>query len=302
MTSAEARRREESANAKCEEASESLRKARASLDGRVVAEFSALIDTERSPIVLRQKFNALKRAELEMQRMVVEANAEAEGVARKFRTKHFDLKRLQWENLKIVVYQSKKAMRPQPERDQWNQGGEATLTTFPGWVPLPQSEGGTRNLPPMWHRAQCYVCHNFFGPEGDYVPGTCSHPVHISCLLRMLHKATKCGSCRAPYHSRLWFQFGLEEKMDGAKLALQPPSTSSGGNGRGPSERLACALLNYCIMKYQKIHNDGVPMAEKRAAIDRFRAEARRRFADDRLMMADRTEGYNLRDEPLNLR
>ncbi|KAL3685856.1 hypothetical protein R1sor_003878 [Riccia sorocarpa] len=153
---------------KYKQAAESLRKARDSRNGRCVVDFATLTDTERSPAVLRQKFHALKRADLEVQRAVVEMNATAEGIAWKFRMKHFNLKNMQGDNLKIIVYRGKKAMWPQKEQERWNQGGEASLTTFPGWIPLSEAEGGTPNLPVMWHRAQCYVCHNYFGPEGGY--------------------------------------------------------------------------------------------------------------------------------------
>ncbi|KAL3700987.1 hypothetical protein R1sor_019009 [Riccia sorocarpa] len=66
-------------------------------------------------------------------------------------------------------------MWPQPERVRWNQAGDAIFTTFLGWIPLPHAEGGTKDLPAMCNRAQCYVCQNYFGPEGGYVPGTCQH-------------------------------------------------------------------------------------------------------------------------------
>ncbi|KAL3682909.1 hypothetical protein R1sor_000931 [Riccia sorocarpa] len=223
--------------------------------------FANLTDAERSPSVLRQKFHSLKRADLELQRAVVEFNVKAEGLAWKFRTKHFDLKQMQGDNLKIVVYHGKKAMWPRDERERWNHGGDATLTTFPGWIPLPQAEGGTENLPAMWHKAQCYVCLSYFGPEGGYVPSPCDHPVHISCLLRMLHKGTRCGICRAAYHSRLWFQFNLEEKMSGAKLSLRP------------------RFLNQCLPAQEQ--SDGERRKEE--------------------ILADCSDGYHLHEEAINL-
>ncbi|KAL3687689.1 hypothetical protein R1sor_013998 [Riccia sorocarpa] len=199
-----------------------LPKTRELLHGRCVAEFDSTTEAARSPSGLRQKFHALKRVELELQTERADLDAAAQGVSWKFRTKHHDLKNMQCDNLKILVYRGKKTMWPQPARDRWNEGGSVVRQAFPGWVTLPMTEGGTKNLPPMWHRAQCYVCQNFFGPEGGYVPGTCAHPVHISCLLRMLHKCTKCGICRKEYHPRLWFQFSLEDKLPAARQSLEP--------------------------------------------------------------------------------
>ncbi|KAL3687005.1 hypothetical protein R1sor_013314 [Riccia sorocarpa] len=150
-----------------------------------------------------------------------------------------------------------------------------------GWIPLPHAEGGTKDLPAMWHRAQCYVCQNYFGPEGGYVPGTCQHPIHISCMLRMLHKGTKCGICRAPFHSLLWFQFSLEDKMTAAKWTLNvrflnqrlPSHSQTNGERR---KALLVPFMKDCLLTYQHLHNDGSPMAEKRAVVDRFRIETRR--------------------------
>ncbi|KAL3697912.1 hypothetical protein R1sor_011988 [Riccia sorocarpa] len=76
-------------------ASESLLKARDSLNGRCVADFSSLTEAEGSPMVLQQKFHSLKRAELEVQRVTVEFNSRAKGVAWKFKTKHYDLTSMQ---------------------------------------------------------------------------------------------------------------------------------------------------------------------------------------------------------------
>ncbi|KAL3682012.1 hypothetical protein R1sor_000034 [Riccia sorocarpa] len=72
-----------------------LRKTRELLQGRCVAEFDSTTEAARSPSGLRQKFHALKRVELQLQRERADLDAAAQRVSWKFRTKHHHLKNMQ---------------------------------------------------------------------------------------------------------------------------------------------------------------------------------------------------------------
>ncbi|KAL3676433.1 hypothetical protein R1sor_026381 [Riccia sorocarpa] len=183
----------------------------------------------------------------------------------------------------MIVVRGNKAMCPPAARDVWNTANrdgdlERIATFFPGWAPLAPTDGGNIGLSLIWHRKDCGVCHNFFGPEGDYLPGSCGHPVHIACLLKLIVTGTSCVVCRAPYHKRLWYQFACEKHL-----------------------QAAAAFSTSAFHEYAAAHRDCQPMAKRLEIIDRWEARADKDFADKHLVPDDRAHGYNVRERALDL-
>ncbi|KAL3682172.1 hypothetical protein R1sor_000194 [Riccia sorocarpa] len=167
---------------------------------------------------------------------------------RKWSTEDHDLITKQGPDLNLMVYRDMQSMWPSDALQRWTYGGKETLRSmFPGWIPLSTREGGNltppvdggrdgisklpkpRTVPDIWHGALCGVCLDGFGPEGGYVSGTCPHPFHLACINQLLHKRSKCGSCRTPFHDRLWFQFCLDGTMETAKKdAMKKPIVPGG--------------------------------------------------------------------------
>lgn len=58
----------------------------------------------------------------------------------------------------------------------------------------------------------CAICANPFGPEGFYTVATCGHMYHPQCLIQSMIKTRACY-CRAPFHPRLYLQFGVRDFM-----------------------------------------------------------------------------------------
>ncbi|KAL3695621.1 hypothetical protein R1sor_009697 [Riccia sorocarpa] len=136
------------------------------------------------------------------------------------RTRAEEDPRRQWEllriDMKMIVVRGNKAMWPPAAREVWNTANrdgdlERIATFFPGWAPLAPADGGTIGLSPIWHRKDCGVCHNFFGPEGGYMPGSCSHPVHIACLLKLIVTGTSCVVYRFVSEEEEFVSFDQEE-------------------------------------------------------------------------------------------
>ncbi|KAL3701883.1 hypothetical protein R1sor_019905 [Riccia sorocarpa] len=59
--------------------------------------------------------------------------------------------------------------------------------------------------------------------------------------------------------------------------------------------------LRECIKKYLALHSRRLSLDQKKSEIKKFRWDAHRRFSDDRLQVEDRSQGYNLREEAVNL-
>ncbi|KAL3693468.1 hypothetical protein R1sor_007119 [Riccia sorocarpa] len=206
-----------------------------------------------------------------------------EVVTRKYCNRHYDPVLLEGIDLKMIVVQGNKAMWPPAAREVWNTANrdddlEWIAIFFPGWAPLSPTDGGTIGLSPIWHRRDCGVCHNFFGPEGGYMPGSCSHPVHIACLLKLITTGTSCVVCRAPYHKRVWYPFAVEKHLPAA-----------------------ADLLHTRLSRYTAAHRGGQPMARRLEIIDRWEARADMDFADRHLVPDDRAHGYNVRERAIDL-
>ena len=59
----------------------------------------------------------------------------------------------------------------------------------------------------------CPICSNQFGPEGGWSLGTCQCMYHPMCLISHALIRRFCAICKAPFHERLYEQFGLEPYM-----------------------------------------------------------------------------------------
>jgi hypothetical protein len=60
--------------------------------------------------------------------------------------------------------------------------------------------------------SSCPICSNPYGPEGCYQVGSCGHRYHPQCLIKYMIQRRTCY-CRAPFHPRLYLQFGLKDHM-----------------------------------------------------------------------------------------
>ncbi|KAL3689888.1 hypothetical protein R1sor_016197 [Riccia sorocarpa] len=212
----------------------------------------------------------------------------------------------------MIVVRGNKAMWPSAAREVWNTANrdgdlERIATFFPGWAPLAPADGGTIGLSPIWHRRDCGVCHNFFGPEGGYMSGSCSHHVHIACLLKLITTRTSCVVCRAPYHKRIWFQFAVEKHLPAA-AAFSTPAYHDARREPFSWEReynrrrdLIVPYLRTAFVAYAAAHRDRWPLARCLEIIDRWEARADRDFADRHLVPDDIAHGYNVCERALDL-
>ncbi|KAL3689618.1 hypothetical protein R1sor_015927 [Riccia sorocarpa] len=213
-----------------------------------------------------------------------------EVVTRKYSNRHYDPVLLEGIDLKMIVVRGNKAMWPRAAREVWNTANrdgdlERITTFFLGWALLALADGGTIGLSPIWHRKDCGVCHNFFGPEGGYLPGSCGHPVHIACMLKLIVTGTSCVMCRAPYHKRLCAHrepFSWEREYNRRRDLIVP-------------------YLRTAFVTYAAAHRDRQPMARRLDIIDRWEARADMDFADRNLVPDDRAHGYNVRERALDL-
>ncbi|KAL3685128.1 hypothetical protein R1sor_003150 [Riccia sorocarpa] len=215
-------------------------------------------------------------------------------------------------DLNMILVRGNKAMWLPAAREVWNTANrnddlQRIATFFPGWAPLAPTDGGTIGLSPIWHRKDCGVCHNFFGLEGGYLPGSCGHPVHIACLLKLIVTGTSCVVCRAPYHKRLWYQFAVEKHLQAA-AAFSTPAFHDAHREPFSWEReynrrrdLIVPYLRTAFVAYTAAHRDRQPMARRLDIIDRWEARADKNFADRNLVPDDRAHGYNVRERALDL-
>ena len=60
---------------------------------------------------------------------------------------------------------------------------------------------------------QCPICSNPFGLEGGWSLGSCQCMYHPMCLVSHALIRRSCAICKAPFHKRLYEQFGLETYM-----------------------------------------------------------------------------------------
>ena len=67
--------------------------------------------------------------------------------------------------------------------------------------------------PSVSNSDSCPICTNPFGPEGFYTVATCGHKFHPPCLIKWMILHQTCSLCRAPFHPRLYLQFGLKDFM-----------------------------------------------------------------------------------------
>ncbi|KAL3684855.1 hypothetical protein R1sor_002877 [Riccia sorocarpa] len=108
----------------------------------------------------------------------------------------------------------------------------------------------------------CHVYHNVFGPEGGYLPGSCNHPVHIACLLKLMMNQLSCSVCRAPYHKRMWYQFAYEKHLQAAEAFSTP-----------------------AYHEYLAAYNHRWSLARRLELVDRYEETAGRDFADRHLVV-----------------
>ncbi|KAL3687688.1 hypothetical protein R1sor_013997 [Riccia sorocarpa] len=77
-----------------------------------------------------------------------------------------------------------------------------------------------------------------------------------------------------------------------------PGQTETDGKRR---RGLIVSYLRECIESYLLLHARGVTIEEKLREIENFREQGLRKFADEHDHDDDRSDGYNLRDEAINL-
>ncbi|KAL3688189.1 hypothetical protein R1sor_014498 [Riccia sorocarpa] len=164
---------------------------------------------ELRPNALKSAWEILRKYDASLHSLAAAHTMMHQLVTKKFKSRHYDPVQLEGVDLKMVVVRGQKSMWPPGKWEEWNAANNVgdlykICRFFPGWAPLLETQGGTIGLSPIWHQAQCQLCQDFFGPEGGYLHGSCSHPIHIHCLVKLMGATTHCGYCRAPYHSRMY--------------------------------------------------------------------------------------------------
>ncbi|KAL3698105.1 hypothetical protein R1sor_012181 [Riccia sorocarpa] len=279
------------------------------LEADIAERMRSVIPEELTPERLRSTWELLQRYDASVHSLSGIATGTHELVTKKYRNRRYDSVQLEGADLKMVVMRGNKAMWPPGRREAWNRVNDANDLSairhfFPGWAPLTEADGGTIGLSPIWHRVQCPVCLNYFGPEGVYLPGSCSHPIHLHCMLKLMEHKTQCGTCRAPYHSRMWFQFLVEKLIDGAaarnNTAFYAASREPfwvGGETKSVSTNSHCAIPEESYSRVPAGYmNSSQALAQKtRAGLETYLQKAHRDFADRRLLPQDRSPEYHLR-------
>ncbi|KAL3681631.1 hypothetical protein R1sor_024587 [Riccia sorocarpa] len=257
------------------------------LEAELAERMRSVTPEELTPERLRSTWELLQRYDASVHSLSGIATATHELVTKKYQNRRYD------------------PIQLEGRHEAWNRVNDANDLSairhfFPGWAPLPKADEGSIGLSPIWHRAQCQVCLNYFGPEGGYLPGSYSHPIHLHCMLKLMAHRTQCLSCRAPYHSRMWFQFLAEKLIDGA--AAQN-GTAFYEAGREPfywerdEERrhgLLVPFLKGVIIAYQLCNDQQQPLAARLELVEKYRQRAERDFADRRLQLEDRSPEYHL--------
>ena len=82
------------------------------------------------------------------------------------------------------------------------------------WNPLQVIPGTTTREWPLPHEkvhedSTCVICSNYFGPEGFWSWGSCTHCFHVQCLIPRMLFIRRCPICSSPFHRRLYEVFGL---------------------------------------------------------------------------------------------
>ncbi|KAL3688881.1 hypothetical protein R1sor_015190 [Riccia sorocarpa] len=245
--------------------------------------FSDLRADEKDPKVLKARYMELRWLEstlyLEKHALGKKTRDFYARMCKKWPARDHDLVAMQGTDLTLSVYQGLESMWSRDSLTRWTEGGKKVKRTmFPGWIPLPTREGGNYipeidegrdgigrlpqplEVPAIWHEALCGVCLDGFGFEGGYVSGTCPHPFHLGCIEKLLHERPECGSCRAPFHDRLWYQFCLDGKMETAKQAARKNSqhVTYATTEEGPRRRaLAVPFLKEIIVAYKGVYKRG---------------------------------------------
>ncbi|KAL3675382.1 hypothetical protein R1sor_025330 [Riccia sorocarpa] len=146
------------------------------LEADLAERMRSVTPEELTPERLRSTWELLQRHDASVHSLAGIATATHDLVTKKYRNRRYDPVQLEGADLKMVVMRCNKAMWPPSMREAWNSVNDgndlsAIRHFFPGWAPLREADGGTIGLSPIWHRAQCQVCQNYFGPDGGYLPG-----------------------------------------------------------------------------------------------------------------------------------
>ncbi|KAL3696518.1 hypothetical protein R1sor_010594 [Riccia sorocarpa] len=106
---------------------------------------------ELRPNALKSAWEILRKYDASLHSLAAAHTMTHQLVTKKFRSRHYDPVQLEGVDLKMVVVRGQKLMWPLGKREEWNAANNAgdlykIRRFFPGWAPLPETQGGTIGL------------------------------------------------------------------------------------------------------------------------------------------------------------